>query len=121
MADIITYQDLVDVPGLSATEGQRTYAARRASNLVASKWVKPVDDAPQWVKDIAIDVATRYLANPRGVTSYTRSVDDASRTERFENGARGGFYLTAGELEQLCPTMRRRVGSARLSVPGYQP
>lgn len=121
MADLISETDLQDLPGITSTPAQRTYAARRASNLVSSHWAKPVDPVPPWVKDIAIDVAARYLSNPRGLASTTRTVDEASRTERFETGTgsrpRRGFFLEEDELRRLAPKIRRRVGSVRLGVP----
>lgn len=122
MGDIITDNDLLELTDLlpAATDQQLKYAARRASSLVAGNWASPIDPAPQWVKDIAIDVAARYLANPRGVTSVTRSLDDASRTERYEGGGTraGKFYLDDDEFAKLNPKVRTRVGSTRLHVPG---
>lgn len=116
---LIAANDLEDLPGLATTEEQRTYAARRASSLVVSRWADPISPPPEWVRDIAIDVAVRYLTNPRGITSVTRTVDDASRTERYEGPRReGGFNLTDDEIARLNPTVRRRrVGSIRLAVP----
>lgn len=119
--DLIDKFDLEAVPGITGTDATLTYVARRASTAVASKWCHPIDPAPDWVKDIAIDVAVRYLNNPKGITSVTRSVDDASRTERFENTGQRmtrGFELTDEEIAALCPVRRNRVGSIRLRVPG---
>lgn len=124
MADLIEAADLVEVPGVTGTETDLAYAARRASSSVMSAWCRPVDPVPGWVRDIAVDIAARYLRNPRGTTSVTRHVDDASRTERFaEKGTvlPGTFDPTEDELAKLCPKARRRLGSIRLSVPGYQP
>lgn len=130
MPVIITAADLAGVPGLgAASDDEKTYAARRAGDLVASSWCTPTDPVPQWVKDIAVDVAVRYLSNPRNLSSVTRTkaLDDASRseTERYADGTRGGLSLTDDELTRLCPTaITGRVagiGSMRLRVPGYQP
>lgn len=120
---IITKHDLAEVPNLPSSEADLTYAARRASSAVGAAWANPVDPAPLWVKDIAIDVAVRYLHNPRGTTSVTRSIDDASRTERYERGSipGGNFSLTDAEADKLTRRPRRRTGSIRLTVPGYQP
>jgi hypothetical protein len=123
MADLITADDLSGIPGISGTPDELAYAARRASSSVAPAWCRPVDPPPQWVKDIAIDVAVRYLHNPRGTTSVTRRIDDASRTERYEDGVASGvgsFELEDSERKRLCPAVRRRVGSIRLAVPGYR-
>ncbi|GAA1909365.1 hypothetical protein GCM10009737_08270 [Nocardioides lentus] len=118
MPDLITEPDLAAVPGVPGTVEGRTYAARRASTAVGRHWAGAVP-APQWVKDIAIDLAVDYLHNPTGTTSVTRSVDDASRTDRYDGARRRGapFELTATEIARLAPPKaRRRVGSIRLGV-----
>jgi hypothetical protein len=118
--DIITGADLVNVPGVSGTPAELEYAARRAAAAVAASWCNPVDPAPQWVKDIAIDVAADYLVNPTGATSTSRSIDDASRTVSFKAQRPrrpGPFQLTENEAERLCPKVRRGVGSISLGVP----
>lgn len=124
MADIITGSDLATVPGARDSSAEdRDYAAQRASNAVAAAWSNPVTPPPNWVRDIAIDLAVDYLANPTGATSTTRSIDDASRTVRYEGArVRGGpFLLTEDERSRLCPRITRRVGSVRLAVPRYRP
>ena len=121
---LITRADLTAVPGVTGTDEQLDYAARRASDAVTSGWCNPIDPAPPWVKDIAIDMAADYLANPTGATSTTRSVDDASRTVRWDGNYRprriASFELTDAERDKLCPKVRRGVGSIRLGVPGYR-
>lgn len=120
---IISGTDLTNVPGIPANV-DLDYLARRASSAVEAAWCHPVNPAPAWVKDIAIDVALRGASNPMGRTSrtLTRSIDDASRseTERYDSGA-VGWALTDEERSRLCPIPRRGIGSMRLRVPGYQP
>lgn len=120
MTALIDGTDLANVPGISGTSEQLAYAARRASDAVMAAWCNPIVDPPQWVKDIAIDVAADYMANPNGATSTSRSIDDASRTISFKAQRPrrpGPFQLNATELERLCPKVRRGVGSISLGVP----
>lgn len=102
---------------------QMDWAAERASALVEAAWVFPVEPAPVWVKAIAETVAVRWLTNPKGLESYTVSVDDASRTERLGTGSQhASMVLTDAERRALggIRQMRSRVGSIGLSVPGYR-
>lgn len=122
---IIDRNDLSGIPGVSGTDAELDYAAKRASARVEEAWCNPTGSPPQWVRDIAIDVAVRYLTNPRGVSSVTRRVDDASRTERYGEGGPGavpqiGFHLTDDEKTRLCPKVRRSVGTITTKVPGYR-
>lgn len=127
MADvvIIAASDLASVPGAKdKPEADRSYAAQRASAAVSGAWCSPVTPIPDWVKNIAIDLAVDYLVNPTGATSTTRSIDDASRTVRFDgqqSRRSGPFRLTDDERSRLCPRITRRVGSLRLNVPGCRP
>ena len=102
-----------------------THAVDRATALVLEAWAKPVDPAPAWVVAITEAVAIRWLNNPKGLSSLTISIDDASRTERRDTEEiRTGFYLTDEEARRLAaaggPSKQNRVGSIRLAVPGYQ-
>ena len=122
--DAITSADLCVYP-TGAEARQLDFAAERASALVAAAWVAPSVGAPwpEWVRSIAIEVALRWLYNPKGLESYTVAVDDASRTERAGAGAhRVGLSLTDAERRALggVRQMGSRVGSIGLSVPGYR-
>lgn len=124
--DAITSADLCVYP-TGADARQLDFAAERASALVAAAWVAPSVGAPwpEWVRSIAIEVALRWLYNPKGLESLTVAVDDASRTERNGRLAAGGGHglsLTDAERRALggIRQMRSRVGSIGLSVPGYR-
>lgn len=126
MSDILTAEQLAQVPGVDAAQDVLEYAARRASDAVAHYWAPVVDPVPEWVTDIAADVAIGYLdtlTRPRGVTSMTRSVDDASRTVRFDEHGTGtqlaAFELTDTQIARLRPARVKGSRSIRLGVPGY--
>lgn len=93
--------------------------ANRTNELVEEKWADPVDPIPASVKIIAFNAAMRVATNPKGLTSWTRSWDDITRTERIEGARRLGLYLSDEELAELNGTMplTRKAKSIRLSVP----
>lgn len=94
------------------------------NGLVMEKWANPVSDPqliPPSVKALALEVAARPCRNPRGASSVTKSVDDASKTERLpDRAARAGVFLTSDELALLggVKRRRRRMGTIRVRV-GY--
>jgi hypothetical protein len=99
-------------PALEANPGLQ-YLVGLVDGLVAEHWAAPVAPVPTSVLTVALEVASRAWLNPRGLSSWTRSVDDASRTERLpEQRARAGVYLTDGELAVLKggSTTRVRMG-----------
>lgn len=102
---------------------QLTNIAQRTNALIDQEWADPVDPAPEWVKNIAWDVAIRAGANPTGATSTTKAWDDISRTDRFEAGQRNGVYLTDDEKALLHgPTgvsQTVAAGSIKMQVPGW--
>lgn len=74
------------------------------NSLITDHWQNPVSSpspAPASVRALALTVAARAAANPKGLTSWTRSWDDLTRTERAEAGQRIGLYLTDAELAEL--------------------
>jgi hypothetical protein len=98
--------------------------AERAVATVMEKWANPRDPAPQWVINIAWDVAVRGGSNPKQVTSRTDQWDDITETERFDPSGPKGIYLTDEEeqkllADSLTPTAPPiGVQSIRMSVPG---
>ena len=85
---------------------------------------------PAEAKAIALEVAARPFRNPEGATSISRSVDDWTKTVRWETGGdragRAGVYLTEYEksalralLEPDADAPQRNYGSIRTVVPGY--
>lgn len=101
------------------------------NELVHEEWAaKPdpfptdVSDIPARVRTVAFNAALRVAANPKGLTSWTRSWDDITRTERIEGARRLGLYLSDDELAMLNGTSptTRVVKSIRMTyrgLPGY--
>lgn len=75
------------------------------NELVAEEWADPADPAPARIRLLALNVATRaWVADPSKshLESLTRTLDDASRTEKFKSSGSGGsVYLTGDELAIL--------------------
>ena len=116
--------ELATALGTEVTAGL-TQIADRTNELIDDMWVKPegFDPAaiPARVKNIAHNAAMRVASNPKGLTSWTRSWDDITRTERIEGARRLGLYLTDEELAELngsSPTTRV-VKSIRMYVPRW--
>lgn len=105
-------------------QDQRQFVVELTNGLVLEKWATPVYDPeliPPSVKAIALEVAARPCRNPRGLSSWTKSVDDASKTERLPDAAaRAGVFLTAEEVAKLggVKRRRRRMGTIRVRM-GY--
>jgi len=124
MADPI---QIIDVPQLATYLGsdstpQYDVYVELANDLVTEAWAEadPVN-IPAWVRGIALEAAARAARNPRGLESWTRSIDDASRTERLpKTAALGGVFLTDDERVRLgrVGAKRSRFGSVRTRV-GY--
>lgn len=126
MSDYVTGSDLA-----SFLERDQSSAldniAERTNALIDEEWASPVSPVPQWVVNIAWDVALRAGRNPEGVTSKTDSWDDVTQTKRFESGQQDGVYLT--ESEQLRLNSATSTGdslpapvapkSIRMSIPGW--
>ena len=99
-----------------------TNIAERTNELVDESWlVQPdplPDPLPARIRTIAFNAAVRVASNPKGLTSWTRSWDDITRTERIEGARRLGLYLTDEELAELNGTTPRArvVKSIRMVV-----
>lgn len=74
--------------------------------------------APPAATVVRIEAAAviRKMSNPSGITSVTRSVDDASVTERREGATESALGLLDGEWEQLLPDSNSVAFSTR---PGF--
>ncbi len=86
------------------------------NELVLEYWAKPRQPVPAKVRLLALEVAGRAIRNPKGLASWTRSVDDASRTERAGGDlSRFGVYLTSAE-KALLQGKRRRVRAGTIPI-----
>lgn len=122
MIIIITGTDLASYPGVdsSLTSTQLDWIAEQISGLVAGAWRCPEDPAPAWVKAIALNAAGRFAQNPRGLESYTTSIDDGSHTlrHRARSDAPAGLGLTDDEMAALsCSDLPSGVGTIRTWPP----
>ena len=70
----------------------------------------------QDVADVEVAAVLRKIDNPGGVTSVTKSVDDASITTRREISSGDPLALTADEWTQLLPAVASSAWSTR---PGF--
>ena len=118
--DIIDADDLVAYLR-SGTADQVAVFVDLANALVTEAWVDPVDPIPVSVQSITLEVAARPARNPKGLASWSRSIDDGSRTERLpDRAARAGVYLLDHERRELRgkPRSRRRLQPIR-TRPGW--
>ena len=122
--EIITYEKLASYLGdlTLVTNTRLILIADLTNGLINEKWVTPVNPAPVSIELLAYAVASRAWRNDASKTalqSITRSIDDASRTERYAvSASEVGVFLTDSELGQLRPS-RKRARSIRLKVPGF--
>lgn len=102
MVDIITDEELASYLQVEVNPSI-TLMVEKTNELVTEAWTDAAAPAPTRVWAVAINVAARAVSNPKGLTSWTRSWDDISRTERVEGGAlrKLGLYLTDEELLEL--------------------
>lgn len=119
---IIAAEDLMAYPGAGApSEEDAAVWVMLVNGLVTEAWRSPEDPVPFWVKTIALRTAARASSNPKGLASWTRSLDDGSRTERIpEAAARAGLQLDADDRARLRGQKRRRsrYGTIRIGI-GY--
>src|SRR5690606_19112557 len=74
------------------------------SGLVLADEITAGRLSAQDVADVEVAAVVRKITNPTGLTSVTRSVDDASVTTRREGeDTRGGLELTDAEWASLLP------------------
>ena len=92
------------------------------NGIIEDSWLEPTTPIPARVTALAYTVAARALTNPRGLSSWTLSWDDVTRTERASEAQRVGVFLTEDELATLNPQPAatvRKARSIRLHVPGW--
>lgn len=101
--DIVTDAEVAAYLETTVTAGL-TLVVGLTNDLITEAWdpAQVSDPAPARVKALALNVAARAVANPKGLTSWTRAWDDITRTERMEGGDhRTGVYLTDDEVAEL--------------------
>lgn len=121
--EVITTEQLSAYPGvgtLDASDAAVVFLIATTNALVTEKWRNPVDPIPTSITLLALEVAARALRNPKGLSSWTKSADDASKTERLpDRAARAGIYLTGAETRKLRGVNARpRFGTVRTPI-GY--
>ena len=119
---IITAEDLMSYPGAgNPSREDADIWAELVNGLVSEAWKAPEQPVPFWVRTIALRTAARASANPKGLASWTRTIDDGSRTERLPDAAaRAGLHLDADDRRRLRGQRRRRsrFGTIRVDL-GY--
>lgn len=115
---IITAEELAAYLGTKVTPSI-TMVVDLTNDLITEAWACPVDPVPAYVRALALTVASRGASNPKGLSSWTRSWDDVTRTERMENDGSGrtGVYLTDGEYELLNGTPATSVMVGTIHTP----
>ena len=92
----------------------------RSSELVLDDQLVLDDPTVYDVIDVEVSAVVRKIQNPQwGVTSTTRTIDDASVTDRREGGDAGTdpLYLTADDWAALLPGTNTGAFSTR---PGFE-
>lgn len=119
--DVITDAELASWLG-EPESAALSLAVDLTNGVIADAWSEPVDPIPARVRALAFTVAARATSNRKGLSSWTLSWDDTTRTERASEARRVGVYLTDEELADLNPPAAgtvRKARSIRLHVPGW--
>lgn len=90
------------------------------NDLVTEEWTASASPVPVKIKLLTLNVAARgWTYNPAtaNLESLSRTLDDASRTERYRTSSESGsIYLT--ETEEATLNGRKRRRSIRLTIYG---
>lgn len=91
----------------------------RRAGLVLEDQIEVGDPTEEDVIDVEVSRVVDRVNNPKRITSVTRSVDDATITERNESGESGDpLDLTDLDWQSLLPDDNRQAFSTR---PGFEP
>lgn len=107
MTDIITADDLASWlrDDSLADNDSLIQIVELTNDLINEEWVNTESPVPARIRLLGLNVATRaWVQDPSksNLESLTRTLDDASRTERFKTTANSGnVYLTDLELALL--------------------
>lgn len=102
----------------AALEDEESFAqvVDLTNELITEEWTDPTTPPPVRIRLLAFGVAERawtHDPSTSNIESVTRSIDDASRTERYRSsGSNSNIYLTDAELALL--QGRRLTRSVRL-------
>lgn len=122
MVDIITAAELASYLRDDSLAGNASLEqiVELTNDLLTEEWTTPVDPIPVKIKLLALNVAARawvYDPSKSNLESFTRALDDASRTERYRaSSTNGSIYLT--EEEEAILNGRKRNRSVRLTIYG---
>lgn len=105
MVDILTDDELASLLEEKVTE-RLTLIVEKTNALITENWTAPPaegEPVPTRVWALAVNIATRAMSNPKRLTSWTRSWDDVTRTERMEGDALKnlGLFITEDEIAEL--------------------
>lgn len=107
MTDIITPDDLASWlrDDSLASNASLIQIVELTNELLDEEWASPVEPIPAKIRLLALRVAARgWRNNPAtaNLESITRTLDDASRTERYRTSPSSeGVFLTNDELAVL--------------------
>jgi hypothetical protein len=106
-------------PALAADESLQLVVSL-TNDLLTEEWTTPVDPIPVKIKLLALNVAARgwtYDPAKANLESLSRTLDDASRTEKYRTSSdSGSVFLTESEEAILNGRQQRR--SVRLTIYG---
>lgn len=120
--DIIDVYDLASYlrDGSLASDDSLAQIVDLTNTLVSEEWATPVDPVPVKIKLLTLNVAARAWVNDPSkshLESYSRTLDDASKTEKYRaSSENGSVYLTDSEKALL--DGRHRHHSVRLTIYG---
>lgn len=116
-------EPIIDSSDLASYRGANTDIILELANELVLDIIGDLTPLPARVRAITLEVAARATRNPDGVTSQTSSIDDWTRTKRWEAAAQAGVYVSDAErvelLSFLSTTPIQPRGSIKLHVPGY--
>lgn len=103
-----------------ATDASLALVVSLTNDLLTEEWTTPVNPIPVKIKLLAFNVAARgwtYDPAKGNLESLSRTIDDASRTEKYRTSSdNGSIFLT--EAEEAILNGRKQNKSVRLTIYG---
>ena len=123
--EVITADELASYLGTTVTPGL-SLIVDLVNGEIEDAWINPPVDpepVPARVRALALNVGARAAGNVKGLTSWTKTWDDVTVTERMEAGTleeQRGVFLTDADLEVLNgpPERPRSVGTIHTGYKG---